>query len=129
MLLSFASLASGLGGCSMSTAEASPGAAQKTQPLWIGGKGASAVFRSPRASAELMGAPDEAMPEFYRRDEQLGGTPGPLLATSQWPQPEAPSVDYPRYVWLPRDASTYQYFQRPSEAYGRYRGDRYGWNR
>lgn len=41
------------------------------------------------------------LPEFARRDSSLNpSTPTPQLATLQWPQPEPPALERPRYLYL-----------------------------
>lgn len=50
----------------------------------------------------------------WRRDQALAlrGEPGPMLAADQWPEPDRPSLDNPRYISLPSRPETIIYFRR-----------------
>lgn len=52
-----------------------------------------------------------------RRDSALAvRSPGPLLATDQWPEPARPSMDEVRYISVPSRPETIMYF-RPERAW------------
>ena len=73
-----------------------------------GGPRTGMLFDRPeveRFNSYLGGA--EYLPEFARRDAALNvaGAPEPLLATTQWPQSQQPSLDQFRTVFIPVQTS------------------------
>lgn len=51
----------------------------------------------------------------WRRDEALAvRVDGPALATSEWPEPERPTLDRPRYLSLPTRPETILHLRRES---------------
>jgi hypothetical protein len=43
----------------------------------------------------------------YRRDSVAGvREDGPILAVNQWPEPERPSLNNPRYIYVPKQPET-----------------------
>ncbi|MCC6322573.1 MAG: hypothetical protein IT438_14185 [Phycisphaerales bacterium] len=109
---------------------------------WLGGCAASSVPRREAgsasrfggdqgASAEVVFAPvevgDWGAPEYGRRDAQLSvREDGPLLATSQWPEPERASLENPRYLYIRDRDGRYTYFV-PDRAYSPRYWTGWGW--
>lgn len=91
-----------LGGCVSS----GPRAHLVRQPQGLGGS-SEALFLPPTTEAALADTDLSAMPEAWRNDASMAiENDGPLLATSQWPTPERPSIERYRYVSMPRNAGT-----------------------
>lgn len=70
-----------------------------------------AVFLTPAAEAIVSSGEAGPADEYARNDGRLGvGEPGPLLATSQWPEPIRASIEHPRYVYIRDDARRMLFF-------------------
>lgn len=64
------------------------------------------VFAPETTQSQLAEMNADEMPDFARSDARLGSLPpGPLVATSQWPSPQPPSIERYRIISLPRSAS------------------------
>lgn len=76
-----------------------------------------ALYLTPRA-AELLADIDPAdLPEYARRDSDLSLTiEGPLLASSQWPQPPRLTVERARRLNIPVNANS-QLFLLPERTF------------
>lgn len=74
------------------------------------------VLPHPAVSAVLPESALIGLPEFARNDAQLGfADSGPLLATAQWPAPEAPSLSSRVYVYVPTSFNQQVFFVRPGD--------------
>ncbi|CAN5787817.1 hypothetical protein BH11PLA1_BH11PLA1_15930 [soil metagenome] len=80
----------------------------------------SQLFLTPAIEAADAGLAEGDRPETSRGDARLAlDAGGPVLATAQWPQPEAPSLEYPRYIYNPTAPNTFVvYLPRYSYASG-----------
>lgn len=119
------------GGCASSgtlgTGPRTPLINRANSPVWRGGQGSAAVLQTSGVERELPGYLLADLPEAYRRDNELfGSRPGPMMATSEWPEPAPPSLSERRYLHLPSDASTQLYFEPEGSGGGWYRWDG-GW--
>jgi len=83
------------------------------------------VLESPSASVISYAANDR--PEMTRRNDSMNiMSNAPTLATDRWPEDPRPSLRYDRRIYLPRDARSYQYYDRTYERTYR-RSHRSGW--
>ncbi len=118
-------IVSSLGGCAQPSAALdgprTPIINRANSPVWRGGPGNAAVFQTPQVEQQLPGDWLAELPEASRRDADLSASrPGPMLATSQWPEPPAPSLNDRRYLYLPSEANQYLYLDPDGSNAGRY---------
>ncbi len=63
------------------------------------------------------GRPLEDLPEYSRRDHELGvHTPRVPTALDAW-DIEYPSLDDPRYIYLPRNENRFMFFVKPQRRF------------
>lgn len=122
--------AAGLGACTSAPIVCATPLAEYAH---AGSMRSDAVFDGPEGAWALeMAGGARALPEYARRDGDLAlSEPGPILATNQWPQPEAPSLeDQLVYVYPAGGQGTgvWVTYQRAREDYG-YRHGPYGGHR
>lgn len=98
--------------------------------LGNGGAGSAAVLQTEGVEVALAGAEMSQFPEYGRRDYTLSPASNqPMLATNDWPSPDAPSLDNPRYIYINQNSSTMMFFRpnstgsSPYMSYWRW----YGW--
>jgi|GEM_PF-2294259 hypothetical protein len=77
---------------------------------------AYAALPHPAVSSLLPESALRDLPEFARNDAQMAlSDSGPLLATAQWPAPQAPSLSTRVYVYLPTSINQQLFFVRPGD--------------
>lgn len=76
------------------------------------------VFASPTTVAYHDQLDPRALPEYARADARLNARPNtPLLASNQWPEPDRPSLRYPRRVWIDTRPESILFFESRSEVF------------
>lgn len=119
------------GGCNESSVAWEESRALKATSVVAGGtrapssgEGAAPVFASAGVRRVLSAEDLAGLPEYARLDAGMNiASAGPILATDQWPQPQAPSLYDRRYLSLPSNPQNLMYIDpsAPRDPYWRYR--------
>lgn len=96
-----------------------------TEPVVEGEAGSWAmVFPSSRVALAMVDVDPRGLPEYSRNDRALNvRTFGPLTASTQWPDPQRPSLAFPRRVYLNPRADTILFFENEPRGYRSSRSD------
>jgi hypothetical protein len=103
----------GLAGLALTGCSAPLGGAELAAPRSTGNH-SQVIFSTPEITAAYAGIDDAQLPEFSRRDAQMAiASNEPLLATTQWPQPERTSIEQARYIRLVTSPDQFIIYRRP----------------